>query len=420
MPRKSSRKIAQEKNLKKARNAKDSKNEEEQKSHISPLNCLQFAFSIIINGLTFSSIRAFMLYNNIIPPSKSSYYRAIDLVIYEIVKLAQENMIFYRNNMKPDTVISFDGSWDHKRNGRYCIVDVIDQSQKKIIDFEVVQKSTNAHPSDYSGSSHNMEAHAIRNIVHRLKNDQRIIGYCHDNDSTVRKIMSTEWPIQEYLDPNHTVKSFERIFNSINKKSHNKLKGLHNHLLRFMHFLINLCCSPVQKVQHWRNAVNHYQGNHQYCFPHKKSNFSWEFSKDHEAIQYLNTLLVKTSFILERCYPAYSTQLNESYHAIKSHYLSKEIAWRKTAFARLCCSILSFNGLFGWQFILRQRLGLPDLHPYVMATLVNIEKDRICSLKARRSLEYQANERKRRKTQKRNEQSKDKSEYVGTPKLEDD
>ena len=140
--------------------------------------------------------------------------------------------------MKPDTVISFDGSWDHKRNGRYCIVDVIDQSQKKIIDFEVVQKSTNAHPSDYSGSSHNMEAHAIRNIVHRLKNDQRIIGYCHDNDSTVRKIMSTEWPIQEYLDPNHTVKSFERIFNSINKKSHNKLKGLHNHLLRFMHFLI--------------------------------------------------------------------------------------------------------------------------------------------------------------------------------------
>lgn len=415
MPRKSFRKQAQEANCRKARISREIRRQEECKKLRIPSNGLQFAFSIIIYGLTFQSVSLCLLQNNILPPSKSTYYHLIDLVIIEIIKLAKESMDYYKSKMTEKTIISFDGSWDHKRNGRHCIVDVIDQNQKKIIDIEYVQKSTKSCPTEYNGSSNNMETYAIRKIIQRLRTDSRIVAYCHDNDSTARKIIKDEWGIEEMLDTNHSIKSFERYFTKFNKLSKNKLNDLHNHLLRFLNHLIYMPSSPSQKVKLWENAIEHYKGNHQNCLPHKASNYIWKFNNDNEALLYLEQFLKQTSFILLKCNPPYSTQLNECYHAIKSHYLNKEVAWKKTAFARLCCSILDFNGVENWRFELRKRLKLPELHPYVISRINEVEKERLSILKQRRSYDYQLKERTRRREIKKKEQKKDKSEYVGHP-----
>lgn len=80
--------------------------------------------------------------NNIISPSESCFYNYIREVIDQIISLAQESAAFNRSQMTPETVVSMDGSWDHRKNGRYCIVDAVDLKQKKIIAISVLQRST--------------------------------------------------------------------------------------------------------------------------------------------------------------------------------------------------------------------------------------------------------------------------------------
>ena len=106
------------------------------------LNGLRFAFSVIVNGLGYTTAAKVFMENNIISPSESCFYNYIREVIDQIISLAQESAAFNRSQMTPETVVSMDGSWDHRRNGRYCIVDAVDLKQKKIIAISVLQRST--------------------------------------------------------------------------------------------------------------------------------------------------------------------------------------------------------------------------------------------------------------------------------------
>lgn len=57
-----------------------------------------------------------------------------------IIATAKRNVTKYQKQIQEDTVISLDGSWDHKRNGKFCIVEVFDTKNKKLIDYEVISK----------------------------------------------------------------------------------------------------------------------------------------------------------------------------------------------------------------------------------------------------------------------------------------
>lgn len=379
------------------------------------LNALQFAFSIIVHGLSYMDTSLCFLENGIIPPSHSSYYILIDRVIDEIVKLSRENVYNELLSMKLNTVISMDGSWDHKRQGMCCIVVIIDQKRKKIVDFEILRRSTKNHPTDYKGSPQGMETEAVARISKRLKNDLRIVGYCHDRDSSVTSYMKKHWNIPEFIDRNHSVKCLATYFKDIEKKYGNQ-DELFTHLFNFLNFLISLPTTPEQKVAEWINASEHYRGNHTHCRKHKISNFVWKFSKSDQAIKDLKAFLKKTSFILIQCKPPFSTQLNECYNSIKSHFLNKEIAWRKTAFARLCCSIMEFNEVPEWRMRIRKSLNLPDLSPEVLARINEFKQMRYNFLRKRRTPEFQKDVRIKRFIQRNTTKKQDKSGYTGKPK----
>ena len=51
----------------------------------------------------------------------------------------------YQKQMKDNTIKSFDGSWDHRQDGKFCIVEAFDTKQKKIIDYEIVSKKKKKH-----------------------------------------------------------------------------------------------------------------------------------------------------------------------------------------------------------------------------------------------------------------------------------
>lgn len=104
---------------------------------------------------------------------------------------------------------------------------------------------------------------------------------------------------------------------------------------------------------------------------------------------------------------------------MKAHHANKEIAWRKTVFARLCCAILTFNNVPNWQTQLRQRLGLPPLNECVLARINEIERQRLKLLRIRRHPAFQKRERDRRYEARNRDARQDKSGYTGRPRNEE-
>jgi hypothetical protein len=84
------------------------------------------------------------------------------------------------------------------------------RQHNKIIDFEFILKPKKHVAGMRDASSNGMEVVALRNIIERLKNNQRIIGYVHDNDSKASSaIRAAGWEIEQFFDPNHISKAFD-------------------------------------------------------------------------------------------------------------------------------------------------------------------------------------------------------------------
>lgn len=225
------------------------------------LNPLQFAYSAIIHGLGYISTSLCFLENGILPPSHLTFYNQIDKVIDAVIEIARNNAFEEYLKMSPNTIISLDGSWDHRRSGRCCIVVIINQNTKKIIDFQILRRSSKVNPTDYNGSPQGMETECVRRISRRLKNNVRIVGYVHDRDRSVTAFMKKNWNIDEYIDRNHSIKTLATLFSDVEKVC-GKQDQIFVHLFNFMNFLISLPTNKEAKIKEWKNAANHYCGHH--------------------------------------------------------------------------------------------------------------------------------------------------------------
>lgn len=142
------------------------------------------------------------------------------------------------------------------------------------------------------------------------------------------------------------MKSFLRLFNKTKSLCGNLLTDLSPHLTSFLKLLIRLNLPVPVKRSLWYNTVNLF---HAFCLPHNQSKFYWINQNNQLAIDALMVLLKDSEYIVEKCYKPFTTQLNESYNSLKSHYLSKEKGWRKSVLCRLCISLLEFNHMFNWE-----------------------------------------------------------------------
>jgi hypothetical protein len=89
----------------------------------------------------------------------------------------------------PNSTICIDGSWNHRRNGNFCIVDVIDFQTKKIVDFAIIYKSTPFKSGNYEGSSNGMEVAGMRQLLPRWINDTKVSVIVHDKDSKITELI---------------------------------------------------------------------------------------------------------------------------------------------------------------------------------------------------------------------------------------
>lgn len=350
------------------------KNKRTQKLQSIYLNSVRFVFSILITGASYTTASALFLWNDIYPPAESTYYKIQQRISEIIIQMARNSCQKWRAKMKSNSSIAFDGSWSHRRNADHCLVDFIDISSGKIVDFEIISKKGQGKDK-FEGPSNAMEVEALKVLVPRWKGDSRVIAYCHDKDSKSRKVIEElGWKIKEMIDTNHAIKSFRRKFQRIKNNSTTKLRGLKSHLERFFNALLRIDLLIEDKISLWLNVSQHLAGDHSKCLKHKECK-PWKDIDVGNNRQVLDDFLEKTKDLLLKCDRYHSTQMCESLHAVKVHFANKNIAWKSSWAPRICAAILSVNEKH-WAMTLYEQLSLPPLSKEVFHRLNKIEEDK--------------------------------------------
>jgi hypothetical protein len=187
-----------------------------------------------------------------------------------------------------------------KNKKEECVVVFVDMRLNKIVDFEIIRKTNGKCYGDYSGSSNGMEVEALRRLILRWKNNANVTGYVHDSDSMASKaIREAEWRIDEFFDPNHISKSFDRKWA---KSEHAHLRGLQMKIRKWFNFLIRSDFSAEDKLRFWMNTTQHFLGNHAACPPHKiKSGKKPPLAGNPQGADELHKFLGSTTNMITKC-----------------------------------------------------------------------------------------------------------------------
>ena len=328
---------------------------------------MKFAFSVIVEGQSYSSVQNIFLWNDIVVPAEKTFYRAQKKIFLAIEQMCRENVLLNRSLMRYPSTISFDGSWSHRRGARECLLVIIDQTTKKIVDFSILLKHRPDTSFDYSGASNGMEVEGLRRLIPQWKDDPKVTAYVHDKDAKTRKaLMDSGWKIREFIDPNHVSKSFDRKFSKFNE--HRLLNGLKNRLHNWFTNLLRSDFTENEKTKLWMNAFNHLCGDHSQCPKHGDTEV-WAKASNESARNQLSLFLDATKELLTISNSRFSTQLCECLHSLKAKFASKTISWKISWPTRVMCAILQFNHPNAWKFELYKRLNLPPLPCYVLQRL---------------------------------------------------
>ena len=167
------------------------------------LNARKVAFATIVEGARPTQVRNILGWLDLELPSKRETETATKKVCNVICKMAEENMQAELERCGPNTVIAFDGSWDHRRGGKQCLFTVASCATGKIIDAKVISKTIARDSEEFCEQSNMMESKGLSLVIEDLRNNPNIVGYVHDNDGRARNMIRLSgWEIQEYLDPN--------------------------------------------------------------------------------------------------------------------------------------------------------------------------------------------------------------------------
>ena len=87
-------------------------------------------------GFPISVSQDFAILNGIDPPTYYYIQKAIEKIRPIILQLAKDSALREKMKMPIRATVCVDGSWDHKRDGKLLVYDVICIELQKIVDFE--------------------------------------------------------------------------------------------------------------------------------------------------------------------------------------------------------------------------------------------------------------------------------------------
>ena len=342
---------------------------------IARANKTMTVMNAIMEGTGYEAQKRQQLRMGMQPPGKSTFYREQQTVMDNIITHVQRGCHTYAQRIQPKAHISVDAAWNHRRNGSSATVSAIDLEQDKVVGAAVVSKPKGYFKGNFKGASNNMETEGVRRVLKDLEDKIRDKNatVVHDHDNKTSKILrEVGYPIHETYDKGHAVQELKRTANELFAPAANDLyfrenphpdkrvkplnplpaqnsrKGLVfngmkvtmkkcmgifvtllNHLVSFFVYLVSSVKDLKQREDDWRNAVNHFIGDHKKCHhpsenqqrkrgrPRNENSINrkyWEWEegkKDKELRKVLNEVLVQTTPLLLKTENE-RTQTNES------------------------------------------------------------------------------------------------------------
>lgn len=335
-----------------------------------------FVMATLVCGLSFRKIHQWLsiMGDKTYKVGKTQFYQKQLEYGNKIVDLCQRRMKIEQSRLRNGTVISIDGSWDHRRNGQWCITEAIDTVTKKVIAYSIVSKKT--FLNRFVNASNQMELACTKKLIEILNYTKKIIGYVHDKDAKTTHLFHEKWNIAEYYDLNHNAKSFKRRFNKANSGkvkgiAKHQLNGISDKLLKFLRTLSKSNFSCDQKRELWLNVAQHFSGNHTGCI-HKpfqtkeeenKALGLWKIRNGHvnkTKIEALQVFLNYTLKLVSQVDANYNTQTNEAFHSIKAKLADKQIQWNASFPVRMAIAILKWNYPTKYLSMISKELGIPQ------------------------------------------------------------
>ena len=352
------------------------------------LDARQLAFSILVTGSQPGKIEEALLWNDIELPPLKELNAAMHEVCDRIISMAEHSMQRIRDSINSEIVISFDGSWEHRRNSSRCLFTVIEQKSKQVLDCVVISRKVPKDDPTFCLQPNQMEAKGLSRIIERLKGNKWITAYVHDNDAKARSmIRKAKWNIREILDSGHCFKAFERKFQKLKAGHKGIFDDIEEPLKKWLRTVIKSGRDPATKGKMWTDCIHHLMGDHRLCDHGSKEYPVWRYSDNTKAVELLKEFLEKTKFICETVSHDYTTQSNESFHLLKLRYATKDIKWGFTWGARMRCAVLDRNWPH-WKEFLYDWMGLPPLNGVIRTKLRRDEEERLRRREFVRSEEY--------------------------------
>jgi hypothetical protein len=341
-------------------------------------DALGFVFGLIVMGSKSHQTTGFAHLWGHQPPSKTDQYTVQPSLCDAITAEARTSAEYWASRIPAGTIVSFDGSWGHRRNSDQCFAafiaitpDPAHPANGKVVDFEVVQRKFGQQKHcNYVGSSQGMETEALRRMVPRWKGNMKVVGFAHDQDAkAMTLIRELGWQVEEYRDPNHVFKSnFERVFNKWSleegapaqpgKPGRKRwvLKGLKEHLRKWLrHCAYSDFPDDQARERAWMGAYKHYV--------EAAGGYKWPLRGDEQSKAALNGFLQEMSPYLKEVRTRINTQMNESLNALKAKAADKNISFTASWEARCCTAVLRMNEGSLWIPALREAIIGESLAP---------------------------------------------------------
>ena len=306
------------------------------------------AFFSIIAGIPFSVY--YFLSLGEMPVSKEFFDQGMGFITEILLTEAQSSAEKYFLQMEPGAKLSYDASWSHRRQAKYCVGDFIDINSKKIVAFDFADKNKYDKRKNYDGASNLMESFIFKRLIPKLRNSQKVSTIIKDGDTKIENIIKDSgWNVNVINDVNHKLKNFHTSFAKINKKHNNCLRGFEKPLKKWLGHVLFSENSPNDKIGMWENSIQHFLGNHTLC---KHEKVFKRFKKIKNEDQY-NALIEIIDFwrpFIIEFIRGETTNYNEVFHSVKAKFVSKFYNFGCSTLARMAASVLQYNEGYYWVF----------------------------------------------------------------------
>lgn len=315
-------------------------------------------FTIVVTwfGLSFTAFTNALTILGLgdICPDKSTYYRKLDELQPVASILADESMDHALRSISVQTILGFDGGWNHPRNARQGHAVFIDLRTQNVVamgmGWLLVGNETDKMAEKcaescrqlqvYNGFPQSIESEIFKRLYPRFHNNEYIIGFAQDNEhdhgGVMKKMASRK---KRFVDVNHNAKHFR---NYLARAMEGNLSRLQHTLSAWMGFLLHTTSVPEgMKEQLWRNTTNHLLGNHEECI-HGEDKCNEPLITE-EEVEKLTPIITKGVEFLGRSHPLVTTQMNESLNSLRARLTPKNYSWKKAWPLRTNVAVLKWN-----------------------------------------------------------------------------